>query len=166
VKSLLAVALVAGGVAVLQHVRGNPGDASALGPVVTQRPASSTPTVSVSAVRLTATPTPPVALPPTHRPHPVFAPLVVLNDSRIHGLAHRAAAKFQQRGWPIATITNYRNGHDLAETTVYYTKGDARQLAAARHLVREFPAIVAVVPRPAGFAYSDVTVVLTRDFPA
>jgi hypothetical protein len=57
--------------------------------------------------------------------------VIVLNDSTISGLAHRAAAMLADRGWSIAAIGNLPA--NVAETTVYYApaaRSAARELAA------------------------------------
>jgi hypothetical protein len=95
----------------------------------------------------------------------VVAPLLVLNNTRQTGKAHRAAAKFRAGGWPISGTGNYRV-HAIPETTVYYTSGNAQQLAAAESLRRQFPAVKRIAPRFQGLPGHGVTVVLTADYPA
>ena len=141
VRSLLAVAVVAGIVALLVQLRG------------------SKPTTSTE-----APPGPAVVASPTASPTRVVAPLFVLNNTREVGKAHRAAAKFQAGGWPISGTGNYRRQH-LAETTVYYTPGNAHELAAAQTLHRQYPSVRRVAPRFSGLPGHGLTVVLTADFP-
>jgi hypothetical protein len=95
----------------------------------------------------------------------VVAPLFVANNTRETGKARRAAAKFHQGGWPISGTGNYR-ARRLAETTVYYTPGNARELAAAESLHRQFPQVKGVAPRFAGLPGRGLVVVLTADFSA
>jgi hypothetical protein len=108
----------------------------------------------------TTVPAPPV---PT-RTSAARAPVTVLNNSTIHGLADRAAAAVQARGWQVAQVGNF--GGRLAVTTVYYTPGDARQEAAARELAREFPQITQVLPRYAGLppTPAGIVLVVTKDW--
>jgi hypothetical protein len=82
----------------------------------------------------------------------------VLNNSTIRGLADRAAAAVQARGWQVAQVGNFAGR--LAVTTVYYTPGDAAQEAAARELAREFPQVTQVLPRYAGLPPTPPGVVL------
>jgi hypothetical protein len=105
--------------------------------------------------------TAPATTRPSSRPKPAPAPshppLTVLNNSRITGLAHRAAARFAEGGWQIALIGNFTGR--LWETTVFYAAG---QQAAAEQLARQFPGLTRVQPRFVGLPGSGLTVVLTR----
>jgi hypothetical protein len=83
----------------------------------------------------------------------------VLNNSRIDGLAARAAARFSAAGWPVAATGNYRGR--LTATTLFYGPG---QEPAARAFAARFPGVARVQPRTAGLPGSGLTVVLTRDF--
>jgi hypothetical protein len=99
-----------------------------------------------------------------HSPRPTrltaMAPVQVLNNSRITGLAHDVAASVQERGWHVVLIGNLQGL--IAETTVYYAPG---QHAAAVHLAHDFPAIRRVEPNSAaGLDGSGITLVLTRDW--
>lgn len=139
------------GIAEQEQGAGTAGQAagsSALGPSTPAAPArpAATPPASASASAPTAAA---AALPP----------VTVLNNSRIDGLAARAAARFQAAGWPVAETGNYRGR--LSLTTVFHEPG---QEAAARQLAARFPGVVRVLPRPARLPGSGLTVVLTRDF--
>ncbi len=102
-------------------------------------------------------PTTPAPAPPT-RPATPRAPLTVLNNSTIAGLADRAAGEAQVRGWQVAQVGNFAGR--LPATTVYYTPGDAAQEAAARQLAREFPPVEQVLPRYAGLPPTPAGLVL------
>jgi hypothetical protein len=134
---------------------GGPGSIGGLGPLsssaTTTRPSGS---ASPSAA---ATTTSPATQRSTARPRVVRLPLLVLNDSRIPGLAARAAADFHAAGWPIAGTGNYAG--QLPRTTVFYPPGER---AAARLLVSRFPAITRMLPRFRGLPGSGLTVVVTR----
>ena len=171
VRSLLAVAVVAGAVALLLQLRGSSPTTSTEAPPGPAVVTSPTPTATPSP---TLSPTPkqvisPTAGPTTTRPSPkptrVVAPLLVLNNTREVGKAHRAAAKFRAGGWPVSGTGNYRTRR-LSNTTVFYTPGNARELAAAQTLHRQYPAVRTVAPRFAGLPGRGLTVVLTADFPA
>jgi len=125
-------------------------------------PASPTPTGSAPPAR---SPTPARTPTPTRSPTPTPSPavtepaLLVLNNSRIQGLAARAAADFRAGGWPVAGIGNLRGR--IAETTVYYPAGE---LAAARALAARFRKVRRVLPRLSWLPGSGLTVVVTRDY--
>jgi hypothetical protein len=116
--------------------------------------------MSSPGVEPTTAPTPTPT--PTHPPAVAAAPklsLLVLNNSRIHDLASRAAADFRSGGWPVRGTGNFRGR--VAMTTVYYASG---QEASARRLAAEFPKVRRVAPRFAGLPGSGLTVVVTRDY--
>jgi hypothetical protein len=110
-----------------------------------------------------------VAPPPrtTAAPPPTSAaraPLTVLNNSTINGLADRAAGEVQNRGWQVAQVGNFAGR--LPATTVYYTPGDAAGQSAANELAREFPQIDQVLPRYAGLppTPAGIVLVVTKDW--
>src|SRR4051794_13140781 len=74
---------------------------------------------------------------PSALPSPAAAPkiaLTVLNNSNVNQLAHRAAAKYRAKGWPIKLEGAFRGR--IPVTTVYYASG---RLASAQLLQKEFP---------------------------
>ncbi|MFL6240175.1 MAG: LytR C-terminal domain-containing protein [Actinomycetes bacterium] len=171
----MAVAVVAGVVALLVQWRGSPTTSTeAPGPAIASPTFSlpSSPSTSPSPTTPVAT-TParpaPTAVPTQARPSPpptrVVAPLFVANNTREKGKAHRAAAKFQAGGWPISGTGNYRS-RTIAETTVYYPPGDANAKAAAESLHRQYSSVRRVAPRFAGLPGNGLVVVLTADFSA
>jgi len=162
--AVAAVLLVIGGFWLF-----NNNDESGGGPTVALPPAATTtqaptptPTPSSTAVpRPTPTATAPVVRATT--PPPAVAPIrpvLVLNNSRVKGLADRSAAKFQAGGWPLAgKPTNYSGGV-VAQTTIYYAPG---QLGSAQRFAKQF-GIPRVLPRFSGLPGTGLTVVLTRDY--
>ena len=119
---------------------------------------SPSPTTSAAATVPTATTAPP-------SPSPVArAPLTVLNNSTIAGLADRAAAAAERRGWRVAQVGNFAGR--LPATTVYYTPGNAAEERAARQLAAEFPQIGQVLSRYAGLppTPAGIVLVVTRDW--
>lgn len=165
---MLAVALVCGGIVALQALVPPPRQRDS--PAVITNP-SPDPVVTTPPTRAPATtppPTTPPATPPPTTASPTPSPtvaarpaLTVLNNSRITGLAKKAAGDFAAGGWPIAGTGNLSGR--LARTTVYYAEG---QRAAAEALRRQFPAITDMAPRYAGLpGGSPLTVVVTRDYP-
>jgi hypothetical protein len=85
--------------------------------------------------------------------------LLVLNNSRIHGLAVTGATTFRNGGWTVTGTGNYSGR--LPQTTVFYSPGFQ---AAAETLARQFSTVTVVAPRPAGVPGTALTVVLTRYF--
>ncbi len=126
---------------------------------------SSGPTIPPTTAPTIAPTTAPTVAPsaaPTTVTAPGQAPVVpvtVLNNSRIRGLADRAAARFRAGGWPVPKVGNYSRGR-IPATTVYFAPG---QQASAARFARQF-GIGRVVPRFAGLPGSGTTVVLTRDY--
>ena len=92
------------------------------------------------------------------------APVTVLNNSVIRGLADRAAAEVQARGWQIAQVGNFAGR--LEATTVYYSPGVAGEEAAARELAGEFGQVSRVLPRYAGLppTPAGIVLVVTKDW--
>ena len=168
------VLLVVGVVALGGGDSGSSGAAPAPSPSVATSPAtpsraSGSPSVSRSGTT-TTTPHTTVAPPPRPSSTPsrqttaARAPLTVLNNSTIRGLADRAAGEVQNRGWQVAQVGNF--GGRLAATTVYYTPGDGAGQAAANELAREFPQIDQVLPRYAGLppTPAGIVLVVTKDW--
>jgi hypothetical protein len=104
-----------------------------------------------------AAPVAPQAAPPAPA-RPVEVPVTVLNNSRIDGLADRAARRFRAAGWPVAATGNFRG--TIPSTTVYYEPG---QQAAARAFAARFGEVVRVRPRFATLPARGLVVVVTRD---
>lgn len=129
----------------------------------TSKPPAGKPTSKPTAKPTTKPPTKaPTTKPTTAAPPPadVKAPLLVLNNSRIHGLAITGAATFRKGGWTVVGTGNFSGR--LPRTTVFYSPGAK---AAAETLARQFPTVTAVEPRPAGLrGDAPLIVVLTRYF--
>ena len=102
-----------------------------------------------------------VAPPPAPPAKPAVAevPVIVLNNSRIEGLADTAAEVFRDGGWPVARTGNFRG--KIPSTTVYYEAG---QEAAARAFAARFDEVLRVRPRFATLPARGLVVVVTRDF--
>lgn len=147
-----------------------PGGTKTSGSPKTSAPGKTTPPTKKPTARPTAKPSPaatpttakPITAKPITAPPPpvaVKAPLLVLNNSRIHGLAEVGKATFAKGGWTVTGTGNYSGR--LPETTVFYSPG---LKAAAETLARQFPTVTAIEPRPAGVPGNALTVVLTRYF--
>lgn len=124
-----------------------PAPSASSGPVAAPTTAATTPIV-----------TPTVA--PSRAPNEApVVPVTVLNNSRIRGLADRAAVRFRAGGWPVTHVGNYSGGR-IAATTVYFAPGQQR---SAARFAKQF-GIGRVVPRFPGLPGSGTTVVVTRDY--
>jgi hypothetical protein len=143
-----------------------PAPSVASSPATASRPAGSPSASTSGGARTTTAPRTTVAPPPGATPPRTSAraPLTVLNNSTIRGLADRAAGEVQNRGWQVAQVGNFAGR--LATTTVYYTPGDAAGQAAANELAREFPQIDQVLPRYAGLppTPAGIVLVVTKDW--
>ncbi len=164
--AVVAVAGVLLGIGALLWATDSPGGS----PTVTANQAQTTPISSTApSAQPTASfraPAPLVAAPsPTPAdttPTPAAAPklaVTVLNNSKVTGLADRAARRFRAGGWPIRDTGNFTG--KVNATTVYYAPG---QLASAERLQRSFTGLVRVRPRFATLPGTGLTVVLTRDY--
>jgi hypothetical protein len=176
--ALVGVALLIVGVVALGG--GSPGTSGAApAPASSSAPSTSAPSTSAptpTAASATEPSTEPSASPtprpttPTPTPAPpartsaARAPVTVLNNSVIKGLADRAAAQVQAQGWQVAQVGNFAGR--LEVTTVYYTPGNAAQEAAARELAREFSQVNQVLPRYAGLppTPAGIVLVITKDW--
>jgi cytoskeletal protein RodZ len=172
---LIAVAVVVAVIAALIWINGRSGDSSgsAGGPPSQQPTAAGAPAPSVlpsssHRPRPTHSPSPRATPAPHHSTHhpttppssapAAFAPVEVLNNSRIHGLAHHVAAEVENRGWAISEVGNLRGR--LAETTLYFPPAG---FDAAEHLAGEFGSIQRVLPQSeGGFHTSGLVLVVTR----
>ena len=135
-------------------------------------PTSSSPSTVAPTTEVTAQPTsrpttvvPPPPTPSTAEPSGLArAPLTVLNNSTVAGLADRAAAAAERRGWDVAQVGNFAGR--LPVTTAYFTPGDAASERAARQLAVEFPQVGQVLPRYAGLppTPAGIVLVVTRDW--
>ncbi|MCK9895723.1 LytR C-terminal domain-containing protein [Frankia sp. AgB32] len=145
-------------------------DSATLGATRSATPsASPSPRPSPSATRPAEkppSPAPTSAPPATERPPPVAtAPVVVLNNSRIGGLAESAARQVEAAGFPVTRTGNYLATYNVPVPTVFY---DDAHRDAAQALMDAIPGIKKIAPRSqTQIAISDpLILVITRDFPA
>ena len=124
-------------------------------------PAFADPPAAAASPAVAPLPVPPapVAAPPAVEPPSLAVPVVVLNNSRITGLADRAAERFRRGGWPVSQTGNFRG--QIPVTTVYYDPG---LQAEAQALADAFEGIVRVRPRFETLPARGVVVVVTREF--
>jgi hypothetical protein len=108
-----------------------------------------------------------IAPPPTstpagrhHRAAAARAPVAVLNNSTISGLAAQVASELRAKKWNVAVVGNLQRVTPV--TTVYFPAG---RKSAARHLAHDFGQIKRVLPNSAGgFHTAHLTLVVTRDW--
>jgi len=92
-----------------------------------------------------------------------MAPVVVLNNSTISGLAAQVASELRSKGWHIKSVGNQQG--IIPVTTLYFASGER---AAALHLASEFSQIQRVrSAAQAGITSygNNLTLVVTRDWP-
>lgn len=94
----------------------------------------------------------------------VKIPVRVYNNSKITGLAERAAEDLRAQGWPVDAVANYSQGV-IPTSTVYYRQGTAEE-SSAQALGRAFG--VRVEPRFAGLtdASPGLILIVTNDYGA
>jgi len=168
----VSVAGVLLGIGTLLWLSDDPSDGP--GPVVQEPPAAAAPAqgLGTQPEAETAPLDPPAPAPvvpsavvvvpppaPPAKPAVAEVPVIVLNNSRIEGLADTAAEVFRDGGWPVASTGNFRG--KIPSTTVYYEAG---QEAAARAFAARFDEVVRVRPRFATLPARGLVVVVTRDF--
>jgi cytoskeletal protein RodZ len=101
----------------------------------------------------------------THSGHAVKnVPLVVLNNTTIHGLATAAARRVEAGGWTVTESGNLTN--DILSTCAYYDPADPAAKPAAEALRAQYPTIKRVEPKFAELPSGPVVVVLTPDYSA
>ena len=158
--ALAGVALLVVGLFALQGGDETPpGGAPAPATTPSQAPTTAEPSPTTT----TTAPTTPATAPPSPPPA-ARAPLTVLNNSTIPGLADRAAAAAERRGWRVAQVGNFAGR--LPVSTAYYTPGNPAEERAARQLAAEFPQVGQVLPRYPGLppTPAGVVLVVTRDW--
>jgi len=128
-------------------------------------PAASTPASPKPAPSTPGSTTAPPA-PAGDAAHPAaVAPVVVLNNSRITGLADVAARRVQAAGFPVERTGNYQSIYNVPVSTVFYE--DSHE-DAAKALQAAVPGIEKIVPQSQTriVVPGDLILVITRDFPA
>ena len=136
-------------------------------------PASRTPQAAPPTPQAAAPPAAPAAAPPAppngaapgpapSGPGATATPVRVYNNSKISGLAERAAEDFRRAGWTVADVANYSSSN-LPVSTVYYQPGPAEQ-ASAEQIGAKFG--LHAEPRPAGVPNDGpgLVVIVTKDY--
>lgn len=123
-------------------------------------PAASTPVTSPSTAASVAPPGKPT-IDGTPVPDPggdlkAATSIVVLNQTRISGLANQAANALRDAGWTVVGLGNFSGS--VPSTTVYYPTG---QEAAATAVAADLPGPDRTRPRFGNLSGSRLTVVLT-----
>ncbi|WP_052710879.1 LytR C-terminal domain-containing protein [Pseudofrankia sp. DC12] len=139
-------------------------------PVTTQAPRATT-SNHPSGAASSARPSSPASSPRTPNPPPAagagaVAPVVILNDSKIDGLADAASAPVRAAGFTVDRVGGYVSTYNVPVTTVFY---EDNLKPAAENLQHRVPGIVKIEP----IAGTDIRLyepgklimVVTRDFP-
>jgi hypothetical protein len=177
---LAAVAVVVVVIVLLIWINGKP-SGKQTGPGVVAAPTPSTPVATAPVVPTQAPPSTATTQPTPHatptkpkatksvqvgNAEPVdataMAPVVVLNNSTITGLAAQVASELRAKGWHVNSVGNQQAV--IPETTLYYGSGER---AAALHLAKQFSQIQRVRSAAAAgiSSYgSNLTLVVTRDW--
>ena len=88
---------------------------------------------------------------------------MILNNSRIKGLADAARTRLEAAGYIVERTDNYQ-GNSLEESTVFYAEGHRD---AAETMQRLIPGIKQAKPKTKNFITDDpLILVVTRDFPS
>ncbi|ONH23739.1 hypothetical protein BL253_32175 [Pseudofrankia asymbiotica] len=179
---LIAIIAVAAGILLvnLLHDPDDGADQAAARPSASATAATTTP---ASAATTSAPGTSPAAIPstspattsapaaPTARPpapaggEHASAPVVILNDSKIEGLAEAARKPVEDAGFTVDRVGGYVSTYDVPVTTVFYEKG---LKPAAEALQRLVPGITKAQEITANFKLVEpgkLILVVTRDFP-
>jgi len=139
-------------------VTGETGDGTAVGaaPPAAPEPAPAQPAAPPPAVAA------PAPAPDADGSGAAREPLRIYNNSKIQGLAARAAGDFREAGWTVAEIGGYP-GAVIPTSTVYYRPGTGEQ-AAAQEIGRAFG--LRVEPRFSGIqsATPGVIVIVTKEY--
>ncbi|ADP78229.1 LytR C-terminal domain-containing protein [Pseudofrankia inefficax] len=141
--------------------------ASTAAPVTSATPratASAHPTSATSSARPSASSPRPTTQPPAGSG--AVAPVVILNDSKIEGLADAASGPVKDAGFTVDRVGGYISTYNVPVTTVFY-EDDLK--AAAQNLQQRVSGIVKIEP----IAGTDIKLyepgklilVVTRDFP-
>lgn len=94
---------------------------------------------------------------PEPTPEPVRAPVVVLNQTTVEGLAARTAEALEEAGWEVVEVASFPSG--VPETTVYHP-ADLEEAAIA--MEAEWDGIDRVMPVFAGLSEEALTVILAE----
>jgi cytoskeletal protein RodZ len=136
-----------------------PTSGSATNPPSSNNPSSPAPPPNTSTQPPATTTTGQPAPPPNNR----SVPIRVLNNSKISGLASRAAAEFKADGWNVVFFGNYSQ-ENVPTSTAYFHAGTPGE-AAAKELAAKFALTTDTrfpprMPDPG----SGVVVIVTNDY--
>ena len=110
--------------------------------------------------RAERSPTPSPTPTPTPTPAVAKVPVVVLNQTTVTGLAAKFQEELEAGGWTVSGIDDFRG--NVPATTVYFPPG---LRAAAKALMAQFPQVGRIRPAFPGISTSQLTVILSKDFP-
>ncbi|WP_239334367.1 LytR C-terminal domain-containing protein [Frankia sp. CiP3] len=99
---------------------------------------------------------------PASTPQHVFAPIVILNNSREKGLAEAARARLEAAGFTVTRTGNYQSTYNVEIPTVFYDEG---HLDAAQTVLDLIPDVKQAKPKNKNFIADDpLILVITKDF--
>ncbi len=128
------------------------------------RPATSHPSAVVTSPspRVTSQPPAAAAPAPAAAPKHVFIPIVILNNSKIPGLADSARARLEAAGFTVARTGNYQSAYDVPEPTVFYDEGHQD---AAQTVLDLIPDVKQAKPKTKSFVADEpLILVVTKAF--
>ncbi|WP_322767918.1 LytR C-terminal domain-containing protein [Frankia sp. Cr1] len=128
------------------------------------RPATSHPSAAVTSPspRVTSQPPAAAAPAPAAAPKHVFIPIVILNNSKIPGLADSARARLEAAGFTVARTGNYQSAYDVPEPTVFYDEGHQD---AAQTVLDLIPDVKQAKPKTKSFVADEpLILVVTKAF--
>ncbi|MGZ4591663.1 MAG: LytR C-terminal domain-containing protein [Oryzihumus sp.] len=166
--SALAILAVASLITALYVWRGEdpgPPEAAAATTAALAKPSSTPAAGTKAAATPPPTSTPPATSAATSAPATSAAAaqpsVVVLNQTRRHGLASTVADRLRGRGWTVTNVGNFRG--NVPATTVYYPAGaEAAATAAAGNL----PTPARIRPRFGNLSATRLTIVVTDNYPS
>ncbi|WP_083420132.1 LytR C-terminal domain-containing protein [Pseudofrankia sp. BMG5.36] len=176
---LIAIIAVAAGILLvnLLHNPDDGADQAAARPSASATAATTTPagTATTAAPGTSPAGTPSAgpattSAPTTRPPAPAggdhaLAPVVILNDSKIEGLAEAARKPVEDAGFTVDRVGGYVSTYDVPVTTVFYEEG---LKPAAEALQRLVPGVTKTQQITANFKLVEpgkLILVVTRDFP-
>ncbi|MBX6391504.1 MAG: LytR C-terminal domain-containing protein [Frankia sp.] len=178
VAAAIAIVAITVGILLLNLVNGSSGDAAAAPAATTSQPAATeAPTMEPAQTPSAAPETTPPPGPSTPSPEPTtrddepagpraFAPVVILNHSRIAGLAEAAREPVEDAGFTVARTGNFHATYNTPVTTVFYPDGLEDAARTLRDLVAGVEDVVPISDTNIEVYDPDkLILVVTRDFP-
>lgn len=137
----------------------SPSSAVATPSTPTSKPAATSPTAEPSTTAASPSLSPTIDGTPVQEPQAGLKEstrIVVLNQTRVSGLANRVSNGLRDAGWTVVSLGNFRGA--VPETTVYYPPG---QEDAAAAVAADVPGGDRIRPRFGNLSGSSLTVIVT-----